>query len=473
LQSYLLGASRYIFVRQYGALGDGSTDDTAAINAAFAAVPSAGGVVVFDPGLTYRTTAHLALLRSNTVIQGNGAVIVTSHATDDILQLGSAGATQTQVVVKDLKFWASVVKTGGACVRAMGLLQNSDFENVQFGSLDLYQTAGSTHRLWNGIDLTAGFARVLLDNASEVVAANHGVRAAGGGSATAAELQLDQRTLFCTWGVYVGGSANVYVNGEISVCREGVHVDTAITGATNREIFFQQGAVIDSCTDYSVHFAPNSVALVDAHAAWFTSAGQLTAGAGVGVYFEPNAGPTPYCNAIFNGIRLYNNKASGMVNAGASVLISGSMISGNVAGVQLQNDGARGSAVIGNSFSGNTGTALAVASVTAFSVEGNNFVTNGTNITGAAWSSTQGVRGNMGYLSSNSGAATIPAGTNPTVVVTHGLPSTPISITLGDTTNVAPVAVIATTGTTFTIQALGTLGGPIAAYWRADMGPNS
>jgi hypothetical protein len=474
LQSYLLGASRYIFVRQYGALGDGSTDDTAAINAAFAAVPSAGGVVVFDPGLTYKTTAHLALLRSNTVIQGNGAVILTSHATDDILQLGSAGATQTQVVVKDLKLWASVVKTGGACVRAMGVLQNSDFENVQFGSQELWTSAGSSHRLWNGLDLTAGFYRVLVDGASEAVVANHGVRASGTASVNAAELQLNHRTLYATWGVYIGGSANVYMNGEISVCTEGVHIDKAITSTANREIFFQSGAVIDGCTDYCLHVVANSAAVIDAHGTWFSSAGRVTAGQGVGVYFEANA--TPYCNALFSGVRLFNCVTAGMNNAGATVLLSASMISQNASGVILNGVGAQGSTIQANLFTLNTGAAIQLqGGITVYAIGSNNFYANGSSIGGAPiFATTSSVRDNLGYQTANSGEAVVPAGANPSVAVTHGLVGVPASVTLGDTApSVTAIGVTAVTATTFTIGASGTLAGPVGVYWRADMGTNS
>jgi hypothetical protein len=475
LQNYLLSASRFIFVRKYGAVGNGTTDDTAAINAAFAAVPATGGVVVFDPGLTYATTSHLSLLASNTVIQGNGAAIVTSHLTDDLIQVGSAGATLSQLVVKDLRLWASVVKTGGACVRSMGILENSDFENVQFGSLELWTSAGG-NRLWNGLDLTQGFYRVLVDGASEAVVANHGVRGAGA-QAAAAELQLNHRTIYAAVAVYIGGSANVYMNGEISACGTGVYINKAVTGAANREIFFQEGSIIDSCADYGLHVAADSVSIIDAHGCWFTSAGRGPPGAGVGVYIEQNAGATNYCTALFNGVRLYNNTASGLNNSGAILLMTGCLVSSNGAGIILNGlGGVAGSSIYSNLFYVNSGVALQLSGtgLSGYAIETNNFVSNGTAISGvSSWGIGASVRNNVGFPTSASGTAAVPAGTNPTLVVTHHLPGTPASITLGDTNATYPVSAISANATTFTIILTGTTPGPIAVYWRADMGTNS
>lgn len=57
-------------VRQYGAVGDGSTDDTAAIQAAFDAAGAVQGKVVFGPG-SWRTTSTI-LFDSNIAIEGVG-----------------------------------------------------------------------------------------------------------------------------------------------------------------------------------------------------------------------------------------------------------------------------------------------------------------------------------------------------------------------------------------------------------------
>jgi len=62
----------WIDVRAYGAAGDGSTDDTAAIQAAINAVPTTGGTVFFPTG-EYKTT-YAIILKSNLNIKGSGSV---------------------------------------------------------------------------------------------------------------------------------------------------------------------------------------------------------------------------------------------------------------------------------------------------------------------------------------------------------------------------------------------------------------
>lgn len=77
-----LTLSGWFNVKDYGAVGDGSTDDTAAIQAALSAVPSAGGIVYFPPG-TYSVPSG-GLTCSNRVKilgAGMGITIISMTAT--------------------------------------------------------------------------------------------------------------------------------------------------------------------------------------------------------------------------------------------------------------------------------------------------------------------------------------------------------------------------------------------------------
>lgn len=65
--SILLRKSGYVFdVKDYGAKGDGVTDDTAAINAAFTAASTRGGVVFGPPGV-FRTTSTITMANKDGV----------------------------------------------------------------------------------------------------------------------------------------------------------------------------------------------------------------------------------------------------------------------------------------------------------------------------------------------------------------------------------------------------------------------
>lgn len=75
---------RLLFVTDLGAVGDGTTDDTAAIQAAIAAAPE-GTRVVLDQGKTFRVTDTLynrdsALNRKSVQIDATGATLLIDHA---------------------------------------------------------------------------------------------------------------------------------------------------------------------------------------------------------------------------------------------------------------------------------------------------------------------------------------------------------------------------------------------------------
>lgn len=66
---YLAG---YVTPQDYGAVGNGSTDDTVAINSALAAVSANGSTILFPSGYTYKITSTLVPTVNGTIIQGQG-----------------------------------------------------------------------------------------------------------------------------------------------------------------------------------------------------------------------------------------------------------------------------------------------------------------------------------------------------------------------------------------------------------------
>lgn len=75
-------------VLEYGAAGNGTNDDTSAINNAIAAVVSAGGGEVYFPAGTYKTTAAISITGDNVTLRGAGwASIIkpAASATFDVI----------------------------------------------------------------------------------------------------------------------------------------------------------------------------------------------------------------------------------------------------------------------------------------------------------------------------------------------------------------------------------------------------
>ena len=464
VSSYIAAGLPWINVRDYGATGGGVTDDTVAINAAYAAVPASGAVVVFPQG-TYIISTAIVVGRSNTVTEGCNSEIRTTSATADHFQL-VAGVVR--LVFRDLSLWATVAKTAGAGFKALGTIYESCWYNVQVGSVSNYQALGGQHRLNNGFDFQLGLSRVYLDPGSIVVTAHNGIIAASG-----AELTIDCRILFCAIGCLLGGAmGGVYFGGEISQCGTGVLCATTITGATNREIFFGERSIIDSCTDYALHIAAGSVSILDITGSWFTSAGRVTAGQNVGLFIEAAA---TFGNARITGARFYNNVGSGLVNAGMEIAASGCLFDYNGTGAILEGAGANNSMIDGCKFSSNTTGIIVQNGITFYQLTNNGVTNNGTAIAGNAigWTNAAGqvIRGNTGYLTRTNGQAIIANGAS-AATFNHGLPDIPHGAILltGNQQN-HTLAVGTVTATQITVHSDTNVTADLAFSWEASMGP--
>lgn len=81
-------------VKDYGAVGNRTTDDSAAIQAALDAVPSTGGTVYFPPGI-YRIATGLTAAKRGLKLQGAGGLLFNESQTGAVgsTLLGDAGVT--------------------------------------------------------------------------------------------------------------------------------------------------------------------------------------------------------------------------------------------------------------------------------------------------------------------------------------------------------------------------------------------
>lgn len=105
----------YYDVRTYGAVGDGSADDTAAVVATLAAIPSTGGIVWFPAG-TYKLTSGVTISKPVTLL-GAGpqtSFLLTTSTTLDVLTISA-----NNVSVFGLGFKATgITRTAGAYIKA-------------------------------------------------------------------------------------------------------------------------------------------------------------------------------------------------------------------------------------------------------------------------------------------------------------------------------------------------------------------
>lgn len=100
-------------VAAYGATGNGTTDDTSAINTAITAAGIKGGVVYFPPG-NYKISSALSLT-SNVTLQGSGAqttFVTQSTANANGVTLSSVSANVTRPAISSMQFTGTGAGTG-------------------------------------------------------------------------------------------------------------------------------------------------------------------------------------------------------------------------------------------------------------------------------------------------------------------------------------------------------------------------
>ena len=100
-----------VSVKDFGAVGDGTTDDTAAIQLAFNSLGATGGHVLFPNG-TYLITSTVTI-PSNTIIEFDQSQVNT--ALNNILFKieGADGARKENVIFQNGRFTATTIGTGG------------------------------------------------------------------------------------------------------------------------------------------------------------------------------------------------------------------------------------------------------------------------------------------------------------------------------------------------------------------------
>jgi len=110
-------ARESVSVLDFGAVGDGVADDTAAIQAAVNAAQTANGATVSIPQGTYKISAPISIVSPVSIIgMAGGTVIAPNFATGSVFQIvpPSAWPSNYGVTIANLNFIASVVRTSGA-----------------------------------------------------------------------------------------------------------------------------------------------------------------------------------------------------------------------------------------------------------------------------------------------------------------------------------------------------------------------
>jgi len=236
-------------VTQFGAIGDGVTDNSAAINAAYAAMPTRGAL--YFPAGTYIYTSALTFAgQKRPAFIGDGAtesrlIYAGANTTNDCITIGNGSNGEVGWNIQGIGFYSNTVMTGGAGLHAQGL-QRSRLEDVHVGDQD--SNSNFYIGAWlDGLDLVA-WDGIQCRGSLEALRVN-GQTALG-----LADLFISNGKIPSSGiGIHVAGSFGGLNIDLVDIINNGTNclIDKAVTGTSNREIAFGPNMALDSaCTSH-------------------------------------------------------------------------------------------------------------------------------------------------------------------------------------------------------------------------------
>jgi hypothetical protein len=197
-------------VKNYGAVGDGSNDDTSSIQAALNALPSSGGTVLLPSG-TYKVTSTILIDKDGTTLKGVGAASIIQVPNTalgiNVIQVGNGSTTRANCAIRDLRINATSQKTAGVGVHLtkcfkvwlQNLLIEKQFRSLQYSnSTEVWLNATDVrdtkeHGLLLSNDLMSGFDWYITDcvfDNPDVVNTGSGIHWDGGETLVVSGLDL-------------------------------------------------------------------------------------------------------------------------------------------------------------------------------------------------------------------------------------------------------------------------------------------
>ncbi len=379
-------------VKDYGATGDGSHDDTAGIQGAITAAQAAGGGTVYLPSGTYKTTATLLISAASMTFAGEGAssVIACAFAAGDIIRVARSSSSAPLVangLFEDFAIMSTVRKTSGAAL-AMDGVQDMRICNVQAVS----RVYSDPNYLWDSFTFH-DFTIVVVENC-KLLAQNKGITCWG--NQVGADIWITGGTLcsFTPIGVHIGGGVGGVYFDEFLCYLNGTNVliDDALGGSANREIIFNE-AVLDGSYGHNVEIKANGVYVLTFQNTWFSNSGfSGQAGHPEGCLLRVHPGAILHpSNVTVSGCKMFNAFGSGIFAESGAWTIVGTDISLNGQGAAggygvLLDSATSGTVISGNSIrtNGNYPTAKPTGVGVKISAAVNDYVVTSNNLTGNA-----------------------------------------------------------------------------------------
>jgi hypothetical protein len=305
-----------VLVTDYGALGDGVADDTAAIQAAInyiQTLPTAG-YVVLPPG-TYKTTASLVISATGVHLVGQGrrvSIIAAVTASNfDWLKINNFTAGISFVSVRGIGF----VPAGPQAVGGRGIFQAGVASVVTYHDI-------SVSNAYIGFRVEAGSAGSVCRWTDFYIdqCAGAGFWVGAPGTVVTGFTARDGDIAQCGSGIVLQNCSGVYLNSISAIlCTEGISVAPQ-NGDSVRFVFCDQ-AQFDSSTDTSWIFTTTGTGIIGnviCNNCWAGGSQQN------GIYVATGAALDGFTWA--DGHVLNNGEHGIQINGGTNIAITGSNI---------------------------------------------------------------------------------------------------------------------------------------------------
>jgi len=310
-------------VKDFGAVGNGVADDTAAIQAAIVATTT--GKALFFPSGTYTFSTQLVFNTSKIGIIGEGSgttflKYTGANTTNDLIVVGDGITQIVNVNLSGFTLYSTTTMTGGFAIHLKKYCR-SNVADIIVNGQDIAPVNVYSGIWFDGLD------DVYLSTFRTFVQAE-GVRVNGliGVGQPKAGLMVEQGKITGgTIGVHIGGAfGGTYINNVdiIGATQEGILLDNSIAAETNRETFLGVCS-IDSTGSYGIRVVESftSNQTLNLTGTWVASSGNH------GIFIQ-NA---PGYKITASGCRIFNNNGDGIrtANNGSAFIVTGCSIANN------------------------------------------------------------------------------------------------------------------------------------------------
>lgn len=343
---------KWFNVKDYGAVGDSTTDDYAAIQKAHNARMLAGGGYVYYPTGKYSVTQAIIDSVSNMIVVGEGESSVVIGRTDfgDIYKIfptvsPTVAGAFTGIQFRDIYIKSAVTRTSGYAINTKWT-HNATFQNVRIGTMN-FTNATNGINIWSGINMDTSSNWVMIN--CQINAHMYGVHVTGsfrfgiGTSGVGSNYYDGLITGNCNiWGdrnntAYVNGSAGVWIDGGTG----GVQISQSAISefaygircrGTNRELFLDNAFYADDCGGAGLWIS-DTLNILNISNAWFGGVGNGSQTPAYGIYLDSNvktmAGYPIHTQVSIAGGTLYSNLHGGMYFGEGDIVLSGVRSSDN------------------------------------------------------------------------------------------------------------------------------------------------